>query len=550
MQPAFYLQLFSGIHRILLPAERKYFRWLMVCNLFTSALDIFSIGLLFMAVRWYAAHSTQPALWPALLLLACFAAKSAGGYWFYKAQCRFAFAVSGRLSATLVNNYLEGGYENYARQDTAALVRSIVHAPAEFAQFILSGAQQLLTEILLIAIAVSALLWYNGWLLIVVCLTLAPAVLVLFYLTRKKLHGIRRHIKTVNENALQYLHEALHGYIESNMHNRNAFFTQRYAAKQHTVNSYVASLQIMQGLPSRFFEIFAVLGICLLMFTSRAFSAGYAGEVLTLGAFIAATYKIIPGISRVINLTTQINTYRYVLEELAARAAPAPQHTAAAPAARPPVTRIEGQQLSFSYPGHTAFQNLNFVLQQGQLTGISAPSGRGKTTLLHVLLGFLQPRAGSILINGQPASAAVQKALWQQTAYVQQQPLLLHASILDNIVLFQKPCNQERLQQVLQVTGLADMLQQLPQGIHQVITENGRNISGGQRQRIAIARALYKQAAVILLDEPFNELDETSENSLLEHFRQLAADGKIIVLITHNSNSLQRCHTTLCLPHV
>jgi ABC-type bacteriocin/lantibiotic exporter with double-glycine peptidase domain len=80
-----------------------------------------------------------------------------------------------------------------------------------------------------------------------------------------------------------------------------------------------------------------------------------------------------------------------------------------------------------------------------------------------------------------------------------------------------------------------------------IITENGKNISGGQRQRIAIARALYKDADVIILDEPFNELDEATELSLMQHFKELADAGKIVILITHNSSSLQFCNQVISL---
>ncbi|BAV05567.1 ABC-type multidrug transport system, ATPase and permease component [Filimonas lacunae] len=545
LQPAFYRKLFKGIYHILLPGEQKRFRLLTAFNLFISVLDIAAIALLFIIIRWYTTHWILPAVWPALVLLACFLAKSISGYLFYQAQYRFAFSVSARLSATLLENFMEGEYDNYTQHDTAEFVRRIVYAPVEFAQFILSGAQQLITEWLLIALSVAALLWYNGKLLAIVFFTLSPAVIALYYITKKKLSGIRRHIKTVNENALQYLHEALHGYVESNIYGRNTFFTQRYAGKQQTVNTYIANLQITQGLPTRFFEVFAVLGMCLLILAGKTTSPGHAGDVLTLGAFVAATYKIIPGISRVMNLTAQMNTYQYVLNELAGQTTQK-QATTTTPFLTP-VISIEARQLSFAYTTHTAFHALNFTLRTGQLRGISAPSGKGKTTLLHVLLGFLTPQSGHVLLNGQPTTAAERKACWQQVAYVKQEPLLLHTSLLNNIVLFEQAYKEEKLQQVLQVTGLLPMLQQHPEGIHQVIAEHGRNISGGQRQRIAIARALYKEAGILLLDEPFNELDEASETLLLQHLQQLARQGKMVVLITHNSQSLSYCDNVITL---
>ena len=101
----------------------------------------------------------------------------------------------------------------------------------------------------------------------------------------------------------------------------------------------------------------------------------------------------------------------------------------------------------------------------------------------------------------------------------------------------------QKIENIVKTTGI----EEFPGTYHKVITENGKNISGGQRQRIAIARALYKDADLIILDEPFNELDRDSENLLLQHFTELSKQGKIILLITHNKESLSFCNKIISL---
>ncbi|MBD0300020.1 MAG: ATP-binding cassette domain-containing protein, partial [Nitrososphaera sp.] len=105
----------------------------------------------------------------------------------------------------------------------------------------------------------------------------------------------------------------------------------------------------------------------------------------------------------------------------------------------------------------------------------------------------------------------------------------------------------KRLACALKISGLEEVIAQFPEGLEKMIAENGKNISGGQQQRIAIARVLYKNADLILLDEPFNELDEASEISLLEHFRNLASQGKIVIMSTHDKKSLSYCTKTISL---
>jgi ABC-type bacteriocin/lantibiotic exporter with double-glycine peptidase domain len=135
---------------------------------------------------------------------------------------------------------------------------------------------------------------------------------------------------------------------------------------------------------------------------------------------------------------------------------------------------------------------------------------------------------------------------WKHISYVRQQPFLIHDSIARNIIL-DNPLDEIRLRQVIKQSGLDELLNHSSEGYDRIITENGKNLSGGQRQRIAIARALYKDAKLILLDEPFNELDETTEQTFLCHFKSLAKQGKIVVLITHNKASFSYCNKMISL---
>ena len=107
--------------------------------------------------------------------------------------------------------------------------------------------------------------------------------------------------------------------------------------------------------------------------------------------------------------------------------------------------------------------------------------------------------------------------------------------------------HKENLQCAIKVSGLNEFITKFPEGLDKIITENGKNISGGQQQRIALARAVYKNAGLILLDEPFNELDDTSVISMLQHFKELAGKGKIIIMITHDKQSLSYCNKTISL---
>ena len=127
-------------------------------------------------------------------------------------------------------------------------------------------------------------------------------------------------------------------------------------------------------------------------------------------------------------------------------------------------------------------------------------------------------------------NTASRKECWQRISYAKQQPFFLHASIAENITFEEKGYDKKRLEETLVFTGIDGLIRSFPDGLKTVITENGKNISGGQRQRFMLARALYRDFDLLILDEPFSELDKQAEMELLEKLQFLANQGKIILL--------------------
>jgi ABC-type bacteriocin/lantibiotic exporter with double-glycine peptidase domain len=159
----------------------------------------------------------------------------------------------------------------------------------------------------------------------------------------------------------------------------------------------------------------------------------------------------------------------------------------------------------------------------------------------------LEPAKGEVAINDISLKKEALRAYWPSISYVRQQAFFIHDTLLRNITLEEEGYNQTNLDYAIEFSGLATFIAQFPEGLNKMIMENGKNISGGQQQRITIARALYKNADLILLDEPFNELDEDAEISLLKHFSELAQQGKLVILITHNKKSLSYCTKIISL---
>jgi len=540
-------KLLANIWTILIHTEKRRLLALAIAIVLINVIDISCLALLVLIVNFYTVADAQlPNFIPLWLqdksslnligfFLIVFTIKSILGYFVMRFQYKFIYNVASRLSGENLLRYLEGSFIDYVTIDSAVQIRSISQQPVEFAHYVLSGLLQMFTEFVLIILTVIAILLFDARLFLLLLVLLFPAVILISFFARRKLKHVKAHVRTSGEKAIQFLQEALSGYIESNIYNRKKFFARRYAEYQKILNNYLSDLQVIQGLPARTVEVFAVFGLFILLAINKSGQSGLI-SIVTIGAFIAAAYKIIPGIVKVVNLNNQVRTYFFTTEKLGYHSSEASPKIN-----QGTIASIELRRISFKYHDELILKDATLNIRKGEMLGISAPSGKGKTTLINILLGFLEESSGEIIINGVHADTLERRKFWPEIAYVKQQPFLIHNSIRANIVLEEKGADEQLLQSAVQYTGLDDFINKQDAGIDMIITENGKNISGGQRQRVALARAFYKNASLIILDEAFNEMDEASETSILKYLQSFCAEGKMVILITHNKKSLSFC---------
>ncbi len=521
-----------------------------------SLLDIVFLLLLVFVIGFYTNTYTAEKLpagvaevltrYPLLLIsafLLLFGAKNFFGFMVFRMQFRFVYETASRISKNNLTAYLDGSYNDYVNIDSSIQVRRISQQPIEFSHYVLRGVHQAICSSLLIILTIIPILFFNALLFLLLFLVLLPPMILAAYITKKRLAQLRKNGKLNKEKSIQYLQEALSGYIESNIYHRKDFFTNRYKYFQEKFNAGLSEHQVLQQLPSRLIEVFAVFGLFLLIVFNSYLSGSGSLQVLLIGGFMAAAYKIIPGIVRILNSAEQVKTYLYTVKDLLKET----------PEPLPPVTQnnqplrsIEFSRISFGFKEEKILTDFTMSLEKGDFTGLTGLSGKGKTTIINLLLGFLGPDTGWIAINDATTSAAERQGFWSKISYIKQQSFFIHDSVRNNITL-QETYEKEKLARVMKVTGVDTLVAEQPDGMNTILSENGKNISGGERQRIILARALYKDADLVILDEPFNELDRVSEDRLLNHFKELATSGKIVLLITHNPESLSFCNKIISL---
>ncbi|HET9745825.1 MAG TPA: ABC transporter ATP-binding protein [Chitinophagaceae bacterium] len=545
----------THILQVLTPGERRKFWIQIMLSIFISIADVASLAFLLFVINFYITgvgktvdflprwilDKDSVALISVFFII--FSIKNLLGILISNAQHRFTGHVAMRISQQKLDNYLHGDYSEFVNIDSAGHLRKIAFQPFEFCQHILSGIQQILIQSFLILFTVAAILIYNAQLFVLLLVVLFPPVLIVFFYIKRKLLTRKQSIQFHNERSYQYLLDALRGYIEAGIYQRRDFFHNRFTGARNIFSKNLFESLALQAIPNRIIETFAVLGLFVLILVVKWANINDSSTLITIGAFMAAAYKIIPGVVKVINAAGQMRAHGFSFAELQTQLKPPGSHVNTTD----PIRSLELKGVDFQYNGQPVLSNFSLQMGRGDFLGITGKSGKGKTTVFNLILGFLSPLSGNVVINDKAATSDELKIHWPQISYVRQESFLIHDSILRNITLQENGYDQPALKEAIKISGLTDLIDQSPDGINKVITESGKNISGGQQQRVAIARALYKHADLILLDEPFNELDESSADQLARHFKQLAAGGKMVIMITHDSKSLDYCNKIISL---
>ncbi len=201
--------------------------------------------------------------------------------------------------------------------------------------------------------------------------------------------------------------------------------------------------------------------------------------------------------------------------------------------------RVEFDAVDFAYrPGQSVLCATSFVAEPGQVTALVGPSGGGKSTIFSLLLDFYRPQGGAIIIDGCRTGEVGRKSVRANIAYVGQEPFLFHGSIRDNILCGRPGATEAELVDAAKAAYAHDFIMSFPLGYDAQVGEIGSHLSLGQRQRIAIARALIKDAPIVLLDEPTASLDSESEHKVKDALRRLSA-GKTTIVIAHRLNTIE-----------
>jgi len=461
------------------------------------------------------------------------------------ARERCAEASIRAISGKLLHAYLRAPYVFHLGNNSARLVHNVNTATTTVVREVLQAATSAASHCLVAAGVAAAVLISAPRLALAAGAVVGATIVVLFRWTQQA-HvrwGLRVH--RMGQETLRTLQQTLSGVKEIHLLGRETDFEATFDRQQRERAQVEVWRRTFDTLPRIVTETLFIFGVALLV---SLVQIGDGGDLLAvLGLFAYAGLRILPSLQEVM---TNLNAVRFgtpaareLYRDWRTVMAEVPSEGDGSGGELEFRRRIEVRDVSFAYPGsgRPSLEAVSLEIARGEPLGIVGTRGAGKSTLVDVLLGLLPPTEGCVCVDGRDIRTALRA--WQRMlGVVPQHVFLIDDSIARNVALGLPPeaVDADRLAAAIATAQLADFVAELPAGIETVVGERGVRLSGGQRQRIAIARALYGDPQVLVMDEATAALDYETERALanaIDLFRR----EKTLVIIAHRLATIRHC---------
>jgi len=551
--------IFQQVWRILSRQERRGLGWIFVLMIVGSVLETLSLGLVvpvvglltrpnyiqnFPRINELLGYPTEHQFVIGMMfaLVVVYIAKSFFLIWSAWVQRGYSASVTTRIGRQLFRSYLYQPYAFHLQRNSAVLIRN-----SQNSGLVMTG---IIDPILVIS---SDILVTAG--LFVLLIKLEPigsiATISIFGLTSwifRKFTNSR--IKTWGEiqnfhkrMLLQHLQQGFGGVKDVKILGTEEYFASQYGENLLKNSEVVRRFSIAQTLPRFGLEILTIIGLAVLVSTMVLLDSELPEILPVLGLFGAAAFRLLPAVNRLISNFQIINVSRpqvnEVFEDL-----DLPDQLNHKNSDRSTLTSaISIVDISFSYAESlkNVVSGVSVKIGRGEAVGLIGSSGSGKSTLVDILLGLLEPNSGKVLVDGSDIHDDLRG--WQdQIGYVPQSIFLTDDTLRRNVAfgLPKDKIDDDAVRSAIRSAQLEEFVASLPDGMETVVGERGVRLSGGQRQRIGIARALYNNPDVLVLDEATSSLDTETEHGVMQAVQALQGD-KTVIIVAHRLSTVEYC---------
>ena len=466
------------------------------------------------------------------------------------AMSRLAWWIGTDLQSALFVEYLSRPYLFHTRTHSATLFNNIVNEPARTTNEIVQNVLTLTTNAVTAALILLSVAVLNPVVALAMITILAGGYVVIYLIVRNRLLRRGQVQTSFFREQAKIVKESLGAIREIILLRTQVFFRDNFERASHGAARAVAYAQLVSQSSRHVMECVAVaglIGLALSLGGGEDSAGPWLGQLTFLGF---AAYRLLPALQQAFAAIVKIGASRAGFSTIKAdlRLARARQDAVVVAANSSwqecPRQEIRLNEVSFGYTPERplALSAVSLRIPAKGVVGFVGANGSGKTTLVDLIAGLFVPAAGQLEVDGVALDDTNRTAWQSRIAYVPQTIFLLDATIAQNIALGSSAAavDRERLRQAAQLAQLDEFVGTLPSGYDHMVGERGISLSGGQRQRIGIARALYTNASVLILDEATNALDGLREQDLMATLERLRGRYTII-LIAHNLRTVRMC---------
>ena len=405
----------------------------------------------------------------------------------------------------------------------------------------------LASEFTVVAALVTVLLWIEPLLSLgaVAFMGVAAGTFFVFSKRRFVIWGMQEQVAV--GKIFKALQQGFHSIKEVKVLGRHGFILKSFEEPRRQLAQIRIKIATLSYVPRLWVETIIVSAILLTVVVALSRGAASAEILSALTLFAAAAFRMIPSMNRILGSLNSIKNGSHALDliyndfhEFKNDSDDSPDDNGEMP---PFSQMLSTKNLSFRYPegDGPVLENINLALMRGESLGLIGPSGSGKSTLVDIILGLLTPSKGQVAVDNLDISRSI--ASWrQQIGYVPQSIYIIDDSLRRNVAfaMDDNEIDELKIEKAIRLAQLEELVRDLPDGLDTRLGERGVRLSGGQRQRVGIARALYRDPEVLILDEATSSLDAETEHEINNAIERLTGE-KTLIIIAHRLSTVRKC---------
>ena len=488
---------------------------------FSSFYDILMIG-------------ESPILISSILMISTILIKSTFQVYFNYNQEKISHDIQKRLSIKLFMNFLYSKYEDYTKQNSSLLLRVLTRDSVAISNSLINPFISVINEILLIVFITFFIFYYNFILGMSVYLISLLLIIAFSLYFNNKVKRLGETFVVSDTSRIKNINESFKSFDFIKLHFKENIFIDLYSDYTYRLTKSGFKNIFFLKLPKIIYEFFIFLFLFILIIT--LFYINKTDMLISyLSVLAVSIYKIIPSLNKISNSFQAIQFFSAPFYDIIKFLDIDTDKVS--PINNLKFNSIDYNNVTFGYGEKVIFSNINLKIENGDFIGINGPSGSGKSTLIKILCGLLVPNNISLMLDRKPFETKNLKNLF---SYAPQDPAILDENIYKNIA-FQFDENKIDKNKIDRILKKVDLKLGFDDLTKEKLGENGIKISGGQKQRVLIARAIYHEKKILILDESTSNLDPKTEIKILELLKSLNKEITII-FISHKSNSLKYCN--------